>query len=194
MNQSIEKIRASLKLLVGQLKSVKLYRHTPCEPVLNGFLLGLEEDWGILWQFAGFEPNGFVIFRLDGLKNYRCDHREDFWTDVVQKEGVVEELPDIQIDLSSIETILGDVQRTRKMVIIESEDRYDDIQDFYIGQIIRIQKTGLKFANFDVLGKWDENPTTIGFDEITKIQLGTHYADTFARHTSGACPFKIRYP
>ena len=181
-----------LRKYVGRTQKVRLSRQTPCAPSLNGFILALGEVWLLLWQFHDFYPDGFTLIRVDGICECRCGKYEEFWTNMLQEEQIVHELPDPKIDISSEQTILTCLQKTQENFIVESEDPDDDTEDFYLGRAVRIQKSGIKFASFDGLGKWGAKLHSIGYDEITRIQFDTPYANSFSRYTDGDCPFPIR--
>ena len=122
-----------LREYAGRIQKVRLSRKTPCAPSLNGFILTMGEAWLLLWQFHDFYPDGFTLIRLDGITEYRSGKYEDFWTDMLRREQIVEVLPDPQIDISSERTILASLQKTQKNFIVESEDPNEDIEDFYLG-------------------------------------------------------------
>lgn len=187
-SQLIDQLRG----YAGRMQKVRLSRRTPCAPTLNGFILTMSDTWLLLWQFHDFYPDGFTMIRLDGITDYRSGKYEDFWTDMLRKEKIVDQLPDPKIDLSSERTMLASLQETQKNFIVESEDPEEDIEDFYLGRAVRILNTCIEFASFDGLGKWDDNLHTIAYDEVTRIQFDTPYANSFSRYTDGDCPFPIR--
>jgi hypothetical protein len=193
MSISHRRLRESLEPLAGSLKKIRLSRQTPCAPSLNGYVLGMSDQWLLLWQFHDFYPDGFTIVRMDGITSYRCGEYEEFWTNMLRQENVATELPSMAIDLSSTKSVLRDLQKTDQNFIVESEAPDKDIEDFYLGRATRIQNTQVKFASFDALGQWDTKLQTIEFGEITRLQFDTPYTNCFSRYTDGKCPFPIRY-
>ena len=133
-----------------------------------------------------------TLIRLCDITDFRSGKNEDFWTHMLRKEGIVDQLPNPKIDISSEPALFASLQRTQKNFIVESEDPNEKIEDFYLGRVVRVQKTGIKFASFDGLGQWGDKLHTIGYDEITRIQYDTPYATAFSRYTDGECPFPIR--
>jgi hypothetical protein len=79
------------------------------------------------------------------------------------------------------------LQERGNHIIVECEDAEEEIQDYYIGQILSVDRGSLCFANFDALGRWDKDAHTISLEEITKLQFDTPYVQTFSKYLEGPC-------
>lgn len=182
-------IRSELRSVLGRLEMVKLTRYTPCESTLSGYALCASEEWLLVWQFNEFWPDGFTLVRIDGIEKVRCGVYEWHWTEMLRDEGIATQLPEPNIAIGPLPSLLNQLRGRETPVILQCEEPNEDIEDFYIGKIIQLDNSGCTFANFDGMGIWDNELHKIGFDEITRIQFDTPYATHFSRHLNRDCPF-----
>ena len=95
---------------------------------------------------------------------------------------------DLRIDLTSIQSAIESIAREYGRLIIECEDRDEDIEDFYIGQAISIGGDSVQFDHFDGLGRWEKSAASIPLEEITLLQFETPYIHRFWKYVSGTAP------
>ena len=91
------------------------------------------------------------------------------------------------VSLEDVAHLLTSLQRRGHNVIVECEDIEEDVEDFYIGQILSVDEDSVCFANFDGLGRWDDVPHAIPFEKITKLEFDTPYVQTFSKYLEGPC-------
>jgi len=172
--------------LVGTWKKVRLTRGFASEPLHNGFVLALGREWVLLQQFHDFYPEGYTAVRVRDITDVRSGEYERHWERMLAGEGQFDRITDPgDVPLDNIPQLLQELQRRGQNVIVECEDPDEDIEDFYIGQILSVDEESVCFANFDGLGRWDEAPDTIPFGEITKVQFETPYVQTFSKYLEG---------
>jgi len=184
-----DEVRQQLRSLVGTRKKVRLTRGFPSEPRHNGFVLAVGREWTLLQQFHDFSPEGYTVLRVQDITGVRSGEYERHWERMLAAEGLLDRISvpgDVPLD--DIPEILKWLQRRCQNIIVECEDLEEDVEDFYIGQILSVDEEGVCFANFDGLGRWDKAPHAIPFGEITKVQFETPYVETFSRYLEGPCP------
>jgi hypothetical protein len=180
-----------LRSFVGTRKKVRVSRSISSEPQHNGFVLAVGRDLVLLQQFHDFYPEGYTALRVRDITDIRSGEYERHWERMLAGEGILDRVgaPD-DVPLQDVPELLRALQRRGDNVIVECEDAEENIEDFYIGRILSVDDDSLCFANFDALGRWDEAPDTIPFEEITKVQFETPYVRTFSKYLEGPCPLQ----
>jgi hypothetical protein len=170
---------------VGTGMKIRVERSRPSTKRLNGYLMGLSEMLGVMHCFDDFEPDGYTVFRLEDVVSVRSNEYERHWDRMLSAEGLLGGLTrEFTIDLRGIQTALESVNKQFTTMIIECEDDEEAVEDFYIGHVVSISDEDLSFEHFDALGRWEEEPSTIRFDEITLIQFETPYIKIFSKYLS----------
>lgn len=186
---NVREARKRLLGFVGTRHKVRITRRIPKEPTHHGFVLAVGAEWVLLLQMHDFQPDGIAALRIRDIEEMRSGEYERLWERMLAGEGVLDRIPDAaDISLRDTADLLRSVQRRGGHVIVECEDLHEDLEDFYIGQILDVDAGAMRFANFDGLGRWDAAPNVIPFDEITKLQIDTPYAQTFSKYLAGPCP------
>lgn len=181
-----DEVRRQLLSLAGTRKKVHLTRGFPSEPRHNGFVLALGDEWVLLQQFHDFYPEGYTTVRVRDITDVRSGEYERHWERMLAAEGLLDRVAapgDVPLD--DVPRLLTALQRRGQNVILECEDPDEDVEDFYIGQILSVDEDSVRFANFDGLGRWDDAPHMIPFGEITKLQFETLYVQTFSKYLEG---------
>jgi hypothetical protein len=167
---------------------VRVRRNIPSEPNHYGFVLGLGHELVLLQQFYDFHSEGYTVLRLADIAGVRSGPDERHWERMFAAEGILDSVGiSYGVSLRDLPTLLRGLQQRGDNVIVECEDTKEPIEDFYIGKIISVAES-LLFANFDALGRWDELPHAIAFDEITQVRFETPYVRTFSKYLEGPCP------
>lgn len=188
----------TLELLkfVGTRKKVRIERSCPSEPRLSGFLLGASPALGLLHAFHDFLPDGYTVFRMEDVVEFRSGPYERHWESMLQAEGLTSGIDRVKpIDLTSMHTAIECISAQYPYLIVECETEDDDGSDdeFYIGSVVAMNFEILRFHKFDALGYWDNEPTEIWIEEITKLQFDTPYINTFTKYLhEGARPQHLR--
>jgi hypothetical protein len=182
-------IRERLRSFAGSRKKVRLTRAIPSEARHNGFVLAVGRDWVLILQLHDFYPEGYTALRIEDITDLRSGDYERHWERMLAGEGILDRvaLPH-DVPLDDVSSLLKSLQLRGDNVIVECEDEEEDIEDFYIGRLLSVDDDSICFANFDGLGRWDEAPHTIRFEEITRVQFETPYVRTFSRYLQGPGP------
>jgi hypothetical protein len=88
-------------------------------------------------------------------------------------------------------TAIEAIDREFGRLIIECEDRDEDVEDFFIGKVVSISDGVVQFDHFDGLGHWEQSAATIPLDEITLLQFETPYIQRFWKYVSGSAPHRL---
>ena len=179
-------VRQQLRSLVDTWKKVRLTRGFPSEALHNGFVLALGREWVLLQQFHDFYPEGYTALRVRDVTDVRSGEYERHWERMLAAEGLLDRITAAgDVPLDDTPQLLKALHQRGRNVIVECEDPDEDVEDFYIGQILSVDEDSMCFANFDGLGRWDDTPHTIPFVEITKVQFETPYVQTFSKYLEG---------
>ncbi|MBK9263954.1 MAG: hypothetical protein IPM54_29650 [Polyangiaceae bacterium] len=162
---------------------LRIERSLSAEPSLHGYLLGLSPQLGLMHCFDDFDPDGYTIFRLEDVLAYERGPHEKHWDRMLTGEGLLGgmHLP-IEINLGNLQAALGSLQTHFSDVIIECEDDSDEEGSFYLGRMLDVSSETISLLYVDALGHWDDMPSTITLDRITKVQFDTPYLRRFMRY------------
>jgi hypothetical protein len=166
-------------LIAGKFVNVtRLFAGEPCH---NGLLLGVGESLVLLLQFHDFYPEGYTILRTKDILKVRSGERESFWESILRSEGIISQV-EISSDIplnnikSFLETQLG------QHLIIECENQDSEEDEFYIGRLLSLKDGFASQRTFNSLGVWDDYPTNISYDKITKLQFNTPYIKIISKY------------
>lgn len=179
--------RQQLQNLIGAPKLVAVTRDIPDEPRLNGFVAALGREWVLLQQLYEFYLDGYAAVRLADITDFCSGDEERIWERMLDGEGVLSQVtdPDKTIPLDNISQLLQAFRWAGENIIVECEIADDDLDSFYIGEVLSVDENSVSFANFDTVGKWDEEPHIIPFSKITKVQFQTPYVRIFSKYLDG---------
>lgn len=173
-------------------KKIQVERRYPSNPRLNGYLLELSDSLGLMHCFDDFEPDGYTVFRVEDVTEVRSGQYERHWEQMLAGEGLLGGLNvDLRMDLTSMQSAIESIDREYGRLIIECEDREEDVEDFYIGQVVSVGKDVVQFDHFDGLGKWEKSTASIPLDEITLLQFETPYIHRFWKYIDGNAPNRV---
>lgn len=139
--------------------------------------------------FHDFFPEGYSVVRTADVIDIRSGDYERHFQKMLAGEGLLGGLAEkLDIDLASMRTAIESIQRDSGMMGVRCEDESEDIEDYYVGTLVRVSETSITFDNFDALGVWDETPFEIEIDQITLVDFRTPYIKTFSRYLDGPPP------
>ncbi len=168
-------------------KKIRIELNLPSQPKLNGYLMELSNELGLMHCFDDFEPDGYSVFRLSNVVSLRSGDYEHHWDRMLGEEGLLAGLEKtINVELESLFTAIRSIDHQYQMMSIECENEKDGTKDFYIGQLVSINKSEMTFDHFDALGQWEESCAMILLEEVTLIQFETPYITIFRKYLSGS--------
>jgi hypothetical protein len=174
---------------VDTAKMIRITRRQPSEPTLHGYLLGLSGELGLLHVFTDFQPDGYTVFRVEDVVGVRCSPYEDWSDHMLRSERRLGGLKiPCRVDLSNMGNAISSIAAHYDQIIVECEEPYEDIEDFYIGVVLKVTARSLQFRHYDGLGYWAAKASAIPLDEITRVQFDCPYIRTFSKYTREGTP------
>lgn len=174
---------ASLTEHIGTTQMLRIERSLSAEPSLHGYLLGLSPVLGLMHCFDDFDPDGYTIFRLEDVLAHERGPHEKHWDRMLTGEGLLEGMKlGTEINLSNLHSALASLQTHFADIIVECEDDSDEEGSFFLGRVLEVNSEGVSLLYVDALGHWDEMPSLISLERITKIQFDTPYLRRFMRY------------
>lgn len=181
-------IPVTLSSLVGTREALHLETSLATHPTLNGYLLGLSDELGLMHAFDDFHPDGYTLFPVSCVTRIRSGDYERKWDSIVQAEGLLAGVDQVlQIELNNLQSAILSVDRQFSWMILEA-CLPDGEEEFSIGQLISINADEVLFDHFDPLGHWSEEPAEIPLPEIEVVQFETDYLRTFRKYLSRPRP------
>lgn len=130
-------------------------------------------------RFQDFEPEGYEVVPLEVIKKIKRSNTESYFGRIVKREGAqarLEAAPDI--DLQNWTSVFGFLQKTGENVIVDIGKE----GCCNVGRVTRVLKEKLQMRCFSPTGVWDDEDWTEPYENITSIQLRTHYVEMFAKY------------
>ncbi len=147
----------------------------------NGFPLVLGDELVLLRTLHDFEFDGFSVLRLADVTDVRSGDVERFFERVIKAEGLDRDLaPPRPILLRSMRTALESVRAHYRFAIIECEGADDD--EFYLGEIARVDDEALHLHYIHVDGSRDREATRVALDEITLVRFDENYLRLYGKY------------
>lgn len=162
------------------------------QPAMNGFLVGLSEDLGVMHFFNDFVPYGYEIFHLSDIESITSNQHERFWSYMLHSEGLLGglDLP-LSLDLKSVRSAIESVQQQFSWLIAEIENPGGEL-GFHIGQLNSIDENGkVRMRCFDNLGVWGYSLCEFPLEDVFLIQFETPYIKAFRKYLSEGPSLKI---
>jgi len=171
-----------LEQLCAQKRLVHLERPEIDEGAdVKGFLLDAGAEWILLCEVSDFHTNGYTLVRRQDVEAVRRGRYERTMEAILRMESVRAVPPSFPIRLDTVEEMFEDLLAGEMPVIIEGENEDDEF--FYIGKLVRVGKKSMSIHHFDATGRWDEIPSLVSFEGITRVTFGSEYINTFAKYT-----------
>ena len=178
-----------LRKYVGKREKVRITRSRPSESRLNGYLIEASDELLLMHCFDDFEPDGYTIIRVADVTGLRRCPYEQWWDHMLEQEGLLGALDHPpNIDLQDMRSAMESVGTQYGQMIIECEDEDEDIEDFYLGELVSTNYDTAYLLDYDSLGFWAKEPKDILMDEITMVQFDTPYIRIFSKYTRQGTP------
>lgn len=148
---------------------------------VKGFLLDAGSEWILLNEVSDFHTNGFTLVRRQDVDAVRRGRYERTMEAILRMQQTRAQNPGFRIRLDLADEMFEDLLAAKLPLIVEGEDPDDEF--FYIGNLVRVGKKSLSIHHFDATGRWDEMPSLLSYEGITRVTFGSEYINTFARYT-----------
>lgn len=70
-------MKVNLRKHVGTRRMIHITRRTPCDPTVDGYLLGLSETLALMHVFREFTPDGYCVLRVKDILQVRSNVRNN---------------------------------------------------------------------------------------------------------------------
>lgn len=148
----------------------------------NGYILGFSDNLLLLNETDDFRVNGYAIIRIDQIKKVRFNKGDKYFDKMMRWENTIEKVGiKHQIDLNDWHSAFKSLKNLGLSVIAECEA--EDIDTFTIGPITKVGKKYVYITDFDIEGFFDDSPTSIDYESITRVAFETEYLNIFSKYT-----------
>ena len=176
MQEKLKKIYDKKQLV--QIKREKIAHHND-----HGFILGLSPELVLLQNCGEFTLDGYSVIQISDMTSLRSNKYERFFEKMLKSEGTFDEVGIAHsLNLDSWQSLLQGLKKLNKNVIIECEVGDEEEDELFIGKLTRVNRKSVSLLYFSALGKWDDEPTIIPFDEITKVRFDEKYINVFSKY------------
>jgi hypothetical protein len=177
-NETVEK----LARLRETRRFVNLARKFQGEPRHYGFILGIGADLVLVHQFHDFLSDGLTALRIEDVESVTSGRSERLSAEIISNEGI-ERNVSWDYDLTDMRSLLQSLRKSQRICIVECESEiWSEDDEFSIGRVISVQRSVVKMACFDPLGRWGRALEEIEISAVTKCQMETPYICAFSRY------------
>ncbi len=177
-----EAIIEAIQSAIDAGRKAQLVRADFLQDSWNGFPLVLGEELVLARTLRDFVFDGFSVLRLGDVTEVRSSEVERFFDRVIKAEGLERDLaPPKPILLRSMRTALESIRGHYRHVIVECEGVDDD--DFFLGEIARVDDEHLHLLYIHIDGTRDREATKIPLDEITLLRFDETYLRLYGKYS-----------
>ncbi|MFN0110700.1 MAG: hypothetical protein ACKVZH_17720 [Blastocatellia bacterium] len=179
----MDELKKKLSSAVSKKRLAFVERRNITAENSHGFVLQVSDDLVLFQQASDFLIDGYAVIRLEDITSLRSGIYERFFEKMYRGEGVMAQIGELPaVDLSDWKSLLKSLKKIGQNVIIECENLDDGL--FYIGKLVRVNQRSVEILHFDALGKWEEEPSTVRYDEITQVRFDEQYIKIFSKYLS----------
>lgn len=148
---------------------------------IDGYVLAFSRQLVVLQYVYDFTLDGLMVLRTRDITNVRCSDAEVFHKSLLTAEGVEDRVPfDAKFEVRNWMSLLPQLAQEYGLMILECEARSKPT--FLIGRLMLATKTEAQILDFSVIGRWDDEPTTVPFADLTCCQVANNYLNAYTRH------------
>jgi hypothetical protein len=147
-----------------------------------GFILGASREWLLLHVISEFHLDGYHVIRFQDVEEIWNPASHRYFEKILKAVGVYQKVGlNVEIDLTTIQTILASLKKIGRNIIIEGEILKPET--FIIGKIVRVGKRSVAFLDFGPDGKWEAKSELFPYSKITSVSFDTEYINVFSKCT-----------
>lgn len=148
---------------------------------VSGYVVAYAGDFIIIQETGDFTLLGYSVIPVAQIKKLRYNKWDKYHNKIMIWEGEADKVSlRFPIDLKSWKSIFEGIQGHNLSVIVNCE--LSDDNSFTIGPVVKAKKNSVQVHNFDPAGFFDKEPTTIRYDDITKVQFDDRYSSVFSKY------------
>jgi len=136
----------------------------------------------LLQNIDDFDLDGYVVLPRNDVASVRSDESERFVERVLRDEGELRNVspPPFPVALDSWAGLFSTIAAAGEIIIVECEANPDE--DFCIGVVTGVTDGAVGIHQFDFVAMWDDAPTVVAYDDITRVRFGDRYSRVFPRY------------
>jgi hypothetical protein len=175
--------RQRLRLRPDHERVVTIKRRAPEQRDVTGIVCRVGTTWAMVHSMNAFDLDGWISVRVDDVDRLCHEEHERLATKALRGEGwlAAAEHPELRLDDTA--ELLKSLS-TRPIVALECEG--DD--DFLFGRLLRVATRSAVLHHVDCAGKWLRHATRFALSDVTLVELGSRYCETYGRY---ARPWKV---
>lgn len=164
--------------MIKELVSIR--REKFDENKIQGFVLDESEDLILINYVYDFNLDGLMVLRKKDISLLETSDTDTFQTSLLIDEKIHSKVNyKNNYDLTSWKKFIETSTKDHKYFIVEEEE-FEKIE-FNIGSIFKIDKESIAMRYFTGTAHWLDEPVTINYSDITCIQIGSNYLNTYER-------------
>jgi hypothetical protein len=130
-------------------------------------------------NFFDFLPDGFIVVRLEDIKEVRYNDACEYFEDIVKQEGALEQiqnaLPILLDDWRNVFTSLKDAG----LIAIVDIGKENCVN---VGKIVDASNQDVVMRCFSPAGIWDNEEWEEPYTNITSIRFLSHYTQIYSKY------------
>ncbi len=152
------------------------------DEISRGYIVDYSENFVVLQETDDFRALGFNIFPMPHIARIRYNNHDKYYDKIMTWENEKKKIEiSTNVNLDSWKSIFKTFQQKKMNVIVECED--PDIGSFTIGTVKRVTDKNVFILYFNAAGFFDDKPTRIDYENISKIMFDDRYIDIFSKYT-----------
>jgi hypothetical protein len=174
-------ISEKLKLHLGNYVKITRTVAKGVDQTSSGYILDYSDDFVLMQEAGDFTLHGYIVLPVNQLKKIRHNKYDKCFKKIMIAEAEADKVGiNYKIDLSSWQTVFNSIKDIPQNVIVECED--PKIGSFTIGPIVKANKKKINIQYFDPTGLLDETPTSVNYEDITKVSFDSRYINVFSKY------------
>ncbi|MFJ9695760.1 hypothetical protein [Kitasatospora sp. NPDC101183] len=182
-----DKHRAALDRALTEGRLVRLHRAIPRADRLDGFVLGSGPVWTLLAACTDHRLDGWTAVRTADLRKVRDQGGPETLTvRHLRRRGLWPvRPPGADLPLDDVPALLDAAGAEYGLLAVHAERQAPDA--FRLGAVAALRPASLRLHEVDPEACWHRAPTKIRYEDVTRVDLGSHYARVL-REFAGPLP------
>jgi hypothetical protein len=174
MNFDLDKFKESKTQISISREGIDNFR-------IRGFLLGYSKKLILIHYVSDIRLDGLMILPLKDITDIQQDKTDVFQTQMLKDDGIFREI-DFQKEykFSNWRSLLKSIGTPN--LIVSVEDETSDFPLHFFGYLRKIKKHSMSLKSFTGAGNWHKGKTVMYYEDITAMQFGSNYINTYARY------------
>lgn len=153
-----------------------------CDNEWHGIPIAFTDEYVLLRQLVDFRFDGYVVVRLSDVVLVVHD---EFTTRVIRSENMNDFLvapaaASVVTAMESMHDIVTAVMNGYRYAVL---DRNEEIDDFYLGEIVKVSGTDVSIVLIDGEGVCENAPTRVPINEIAVVRFDELYVNLCGKYS-----------